>query len=313
VLIGRYTSGGLCGKAEEIGADESEAFCVVDANCAISNLSFPHEIGHLQGARHDLYVDGTDSPFDFGHGYVYMPGEWRTVMAYNDECDDNGIYCDRLPYFSTPLVNDPTDNVAMGTAADQDNARVLNETTDEVRLFRTQPDNLSLTNEMLSGDLLADLTATTSITAENNYFVLPTADVRLRAGERIHLRPGFAARAGARFVASIEIVEACGKSSRPAETRQAEVSDFEASTTLSVSPNPFAEQLNVQVNLAEEGPISLSLLDARGGLVYRWPTGQVLSPGRHLYFGNQNDLAPGLYLVELQTISGRYLNKVIKL
>ncbi len=140
-----------CGIAYEIYAEvESEAFAVVHYNCATGNYSFGHEIGHLQGARHDPYVDPTDEPFPYGHGYVDPDDDWRTVMAYPHAC----FGCDRLPYWSNPDVT--YDGDPMGTAANEDNARVLNNTSDEIAAFRPSPPSVSITsgpNRLDEGEL----------------------------------------------------------------------------------------------------------------------------------------------------------------
>jgi hypothetical protein len=108
-----------CGRAYDIRAQEEGAFAVVYHDCATGYYSFGHEIGHLQGARHDPAVDRKDKPFPYGHGYVDPGDSWRTVMAYGNACSG----CRRLPYWSNPDVyynGDP-----MGTDDREDNERVL--------------------------------------------------------------------------------------------------------------------------------------------------------------------------------------------
>ncbi len=83
------------------GTSEGTGFSVVDQGCAVANLSFPHELGHNMGAEHDWYVDATNT---FAHGYIYTPAKWRTIMAYNNFCRDQGFDCDRIPYWSNPAV-----------------------------------------------------------------------------------------------------------------------------------------------------------------------------------------------------------------
>lgn len=132
---------GICGLADEIRADENTAFAVVNQACALPNYSFAHEMAHLQGARHDPYMDPAIYPFTYGHGYVDVPNAFRTVMAQNNECIDQMLDCLRIPYFSNPDVDyimDPT-----GTAATHDNARVLDETAIDIANFRVLPDNIS--------------------------------------------------------------------------------------------------------------------------------------------------------------------------
>lgn len=122
-------SGNYCGIAAAILAAQDTAFAVVGQNCATGYYSFAHEIGHLQGARHNPEADPS-TPFAYGHGYYYEPGQWRTIMAY--QCPAG---CDRKNYWSNPIVN--FGGVAMGTAATHHNARVLSETACQVANFRS--------------------------------------------------------------------------------------------------------------------------------------------------------------------------------
>jgi len=145
-------SGNACGLADDIKANPATAYAVVHFGCALSpQYSFPHEIGHLQGARHDPAVDGSDEPFEYGHGYVDPNSDWRTIMAYVNAC--NG-FCGRVPYWSNPDVNYPPTGQPMGTNADEDNAQVLNRTKDDVRDFRAlpSPSNFRITNRYSTGD-----------------------------------------------------------------------------------------------------------------------------------------------------------------
>ena len=123
-------SGGYCGIASAIMADADTAFAVVGQNCATGYYSFAHEIGHLQGARHNPEADPTNTPFPYGHGYFHQPGQWRTIMSYN--CPGG---CTRLKYWSNPNVQ--YNGVAMGTA-NHNNARVLNETACTIANFYSE-------------------------------------------------------------------------------------------------------------------------------------------------------------------------------
>ncbi len=160
-----------CGRAfimENVSINhEAKAYFVVqEGNCLGSNLSFAHEIGHIQGARHDRFVDGTDgSPYNYNHGFVnppanwtatetsWGPNQWRTVMAYNDACDcadetnpcpadddrlTAGPSCTRLMWWSSPN-NTWTGGNVMGIASGSNaanNVRTLNNTASTVAAFR---------------------------------------------------------------------------------------------------------------------------------------------------------------------------------
>ncbi len=90
------------------------AFSITEHTCVSPNWSFSHELGHNMGLRHDRYVDATNTPTLEAHGYVNqsvipagtpIADRWRTIMAYNNECSDNGFGCTRLQYFSNHAMN----------------------------------------------------------------------------------------------------------------------------------------------------------------------------------------------------------------
>jgi hypothetical protein len=119
---------------------ESWAFSVVRWTCATGYYSFAHEMGHNQGARHDRYVDNTDfSPDTCNHGYVHLPGKWRTIMAYNTQCRDViSDNCTRLNYWSNPnvLYGGVPMGVACGVGVGAYNVYTLNNTAYTVANFR---------------------------------------------------------------------------------------------------------------------------------------------------------------------------------
>lgn len=132
-------NGGMyCGLANAIMATATNAFQVTDRGCATGYYSFGHEFGHLQGARHDVYVDNSTTPFYHGHGFVHRgtttSTRWRTIMAYNNYCSDIGYNCTRLQYWSNPT--NTWLGAAMGSAKAK-NYLVLNSTDYTVANFRT--------------------------------------------------------------------------------------------------------------------------------------------------------------------------------
>lgn len=117
-----------CGLATRVAALESEAFAVVNHECATTTFSVAHEIGHLLGARHDRSLDKSTRPFPYGHGYANQT-KWRTLMAYSSSCQG----CARLPIWSSPNVE-----IQGETAGDEttNNARVISEQAARVAAFR---------------------------------------------------------------------------------------------------------------------------------------------------------------------------------
>lgn len=117
-----------CGLSTRVGADADEAYFVVHHTCAAITYSIAHEIGHILGTRHDRLVDGNETPFAYGHGYVNGT-KWRDMMSYVEGCGG----CARIPFWSNPRVlfkGEPT-----GTLA-SDNARVILQQAERVANFR---------------------------------------------------------------------------------------------------------------------------------------------------------------------------------
>ena len=88
----------------------------------IDGRTFTHEIGHNQGADHDI-ANAVASVFPYGHGTCHARAGWATVMAYvgiNNNCSREA------PYFSSPVVR--YQGIPTGDAARMDNRRVLLET-----------------------------------------------------------------------------------------------------------------------------------------------------------------------------------------
>ena len=130
IVIMLTTASDYCGSAY-INPPPNFAMGVVNYRCATGYYSFAHEIGHIQGAEHNVEDAGT-SVFPYGYGYrnTATSPPWRTIMSY--PCPTTN--CPRLQYFSNPNVN--YNGIAMGTPSTNNNARVLNETAARVAEFR---------------------------------------------------------------------------------------------------------------------------------------------------------------------------------
>ena len=131
--------------------------------CNANSLTFVHELGHIMGLKHDRYEECDASRCNSAlsadaYGYVNQrafdenapaSSRWRTIMAYNSQCDRDGFNCQWLLRFSNPnqlypdadgdplgvaLTSDNEDSIAVDGPANA--VRVLNETRDTVADFR---------------------------------------------------------------------------------------------------------------------------------------------------------------------------------
>ena len=146
-LIVETSSGTNCGFGFIMNtvsnAHEAFGFATIRRSCAVDNKSFPHELGHVMGCRHDVAADPTATPFPFVHGFT-MPtpadggAAWRTIMSRAA-----GV---RQSFFSNPdqefsPTGSATDTDPRGTVADEDNHRTLNTTAATVANFRCSSPN----------------------------------------------------------------------------------------------------------------------------------------------------------------------------
>ncbi len=81
--------------------------------------------------------------------------------------------------------------------------------------------------------------------------------------------------------------------------------------SVQVSPNPVVDKLTVAYTLQEKTEVNLSLFSMTGQLVKAVSLGQ-MAPGQHQnYFGIDNNIAKGIYLLEIKTNNGSTTKRVM--
>jgi len=132
-------SSSYCGCAYIHATDvEQHGFVSMGRSCATDVGGFPHEVGHLFGARHNVEKDTTSTPYAYGHGWLEdcngrSSGAitlQRTIMSYRASSSSYTCGTATITESMTGLWSDPNrivDGDVIGSVALEDAQRVHNE------------------------------------------------------------------------------------------------------------------------------------------------------------------------------------------
>lgn len=85
-----------------------------------------------------------------------------------------------------------------------------------------------------------------------------------------------------------------------------------AAINLRAMPNPFDKQISVQLELQNESPVRISMINALGQTVRSVANNRTQTAGVHQYQIEADDLASGMYWILVETNTGRYAHKIVK-
>jgi len=143
--------------------------------------------------------------------------------------------------------------------------------------------------------------ATESISATN--VISEESKVHYEAGKSVKLLPGFSAKNGSNFKASIGRIES---SSRIAG---AEASD---KVSMYAYPNPFETSVEIQYYVPKAGKVTLSITNILGMNIATLVDNQEVSEGNHTAKYSGDGVTSGTYLYTLKTDTGAVSKKLSK-
>ena len=82
---------------------------------------------------------------------------------------------------------------------------------------------------------------------------------------------------------------------------------------LTVFPNPFSQNLNIELDLLNSESISIQLFDVNGHLVNTFFENKLLAQGKHHLKWNQQRVSPGVYFLRLNNGYKVDYKKVIRM
>lgn len=139
VLLTNGPYGAVLGRANQIAATNGNAYAIVQANVANANFTFGHEVTHLIGGRHQqCAIDpfNCDDAPGFAHGFFYRTGVWpfrSEKITLMHTLSGAGTRQRELSF--------PTQK---GTAAGNDNARMMRDNACAVSQFRLNPLSINI-------------------------------------------------------------------------------------------------------------------------------------------------------------------------
>lgn len=316
VILTTSTSGGsIAGVASGIYVDESHAFCQVNYDYAVNNITFPHEIGHLLGGCHQ----GSSIPaFTDNQGFWTITATshfwpflhyWgiRSIMCtiiQNTMWSSYNIV--RLPYWSNPNTYINWNGLRQfGSITSENNARVFNQTIPDARTFRQSSNNLVVNSQIYNNNIgshIADKITTSGIIEVQN-----GANEIFQAGTSVKLTNGFHSIAGSNFQAKISPINNCSGDPNAGGNSKGGIITAtwdELKSNLPISsklfPNPTNGIVNIEYILTEKNEKSnISVTNSNGQLLQTLSnlSNQIGKNKTHIDFSSYTD---GIYFIQIR-------------
>ncbi|MBO0932137.1 T9SS type A sorting domain-containing protein [Fibrella aquatilis] len=158
-------------------------------------------------------------------------------------------------------------------------------------------DQQAIVSKSVRANARYDLKAVERISATN--VVEQQATATYTAGKAIVLQPGFEARAGSVFQATIA----------PVSARSAEPG---TGLMVSASPNPFQDLTTVEYTLPTASAVKHTLTDARGSVIRHTESDGVQAAGTYKLGVEGGNLPTGVYLYQVKTDNQTKVIRLLK-
>ncbi len=170
----------------------------------------------------------------------------------------------------------------------------------------TQPTNVNVDGSISSGSTVYQADQTINAPAPSASLVITgTADLQFVAGTQITLGPGTEVGGGGKLHAYIA---PCTNKNDLLST----TSGFAPKSSLVIYPNPFNNSVTIDLQVAVEQSVSITLTDVFGKTVSAVLPTQTLSAGSYSYQITDADIAAGVYLVQVSRDNTLEVKRLVK-
>jgi subtilisin family serine protease len=138
-----------------------------------------------------------------------------------------------------------------------------------------------------------------------------------KSAKSVTLNPGFLAASGSRFHAFIQTTDCSYSAYRPEKDPDVVVVNdvkedkIEKEFSISCYPNPFADNLTIDIMLDQASSLEVNVYDIFGKSIEQISSG-MHTTGKHTFHFDNGALAAGMYIIKVDAGNNHYTKKIVK-